>query len=98
MKRGGAAGADIGANRDTVQRPGIVVGKAGAAERMNQPAGVDMEYRGNHVRRDLLDAPAKLIGDIRNREFIGQRAHDQLLQRAQLLGLGDIGQERADGT
>ena len=60
---------------------------------MNQSAGVDVEQRGNDIGRDLLDTPAKLVGDIRNRDFIGQRAHDQLLQRPQLLGLGDIGQQ-----
>ncbi|OIQ65295.1 hypothetical protein GALL_531480 [mine drainage metagenome] len=54
-----------------------------------------MQQRGHDIRRDLLNTPAKLIGDIRNRDFIGQCVHDQLLQRAQLPGLGDIGQEGA---
>ena len=62
---------------------------------MNQPAGIDVKQRGNDIRRDLLDTPAKPVGDIRNRNFIGQRVHDQLLQRAQLPGLGDVGQNRA---
>jgi hypothetical protein len=48
---------------------------------MNQSAGVDVEQRGDHVGRDLLDPPAKPVGDVGDRDFIGQRVHDQLLQR-----------------
>ena len=63
---------------------------------MNQSAGIDVKQRGNDIGRDLLDAAAKPVGDIGDRDFVGQRAHDQLLQRAQLLGLGDVGQQRED--
>ncbi len=81
VKCRGPAGADVRTDRNAVQRPGIVLGKAGAAQRMNQSGGVDVENRGNDIGRDLLDTPAKLVGDIRDRNFIGQRVHDQLLQR-----------------
>jgi hypothetical protein len=47
---------------------------------MNQATGVDVQQRGNHVRCDLLDAPAKPVGNFGQGDFIGQRAHDQLLQ------------------
>src|SRR5260370_32581853 len=60
---------------------------------MNQAAGVDVEQRGDDVGRDLLDAAAKPVGDIGQGDFIGQCVHDQLLQRPQLPGLGDIGQQ-----
>src|SRR5579863_6340532 len=63
---------------------------------MNKALGVDMEQRGNDVRRDLLDSSAKLIGDFRNRNFVGKRRHDQLLQRPQLPAFGDVGQQRDD--
>ena len=93
VERRGSAGTDIRTDRNAVQRPRIVFGKAGAAERMNQSAGVDIEQRGHHVRCDLLDAPAQLVGYLANRDFVGQRAHDELLQRPQLLAFGDVGQQ-----
>src|SRR5664279_1755070 len=76
----GPAGAYVGSDRHAIQRPVIVLGKAWATQRMNQPTIVDMKKRGYDVRRDLLDPPAKPVGDVGNLDFIGQRRHDQLLQ------------------
>ena len=39
----GSARADVRSDRDAVKRAGIVLGEAGAAERMNQPVGVNVQ-------------------------------------------------------
>ncbi|MEY9794977.1 hypothetical protein ABH984_002992 [Bradyrhizobium ottawaense] len=90
IEGGGAAGADVGADGHAVQREGIIIGQARAAERMDQARGIDMEQRTDDVGRDLLDATAQPVGDLADRHLVGERAHDELLQRAQLLGFGDV--------
>ena len=52
-----------------------------------------MQHRSDDIRCDGFDAPAKLVGNLGDRQFVGQRAHDQLLQRPQLLVLADIAQQ-----
>ena len=96
VEGGGAAGADIGADRDAVQRAGIILGQARAAERMNQSGGIDMEQRADDVGRDLFDTAAQPVGDLGDRHLVGERAHDELLQRAQLPGFGDVLEQRED--
>ena len=60
---------------------------------MNQPVEIDVQHRRDDIGRNDFDAPAKLVGNLGDRQFVGQRPHDQLLQRPQLLVLGDIGQQ-----
>lgn len=38
--------------------------------------------------------PTNLVGDLADRHLVGERAHDELLERAQLLGLGDVLEQR----
>jgi hypothetical protein len=54
-----------------------------------------MQDRADHVGGELLDLAAELVGDGGDRHVGGQRRHDQLLQRAQLLVLPDVA-EQAD--
>jgi hypothetical protein len=61
---------------------------------MEYSVGVNVQQRGDDIGRDFLDPPAKLVGDLRDRNFVSQRAHDQLLQRTQLFGLADVSQQR----
>ncbi|MET4042554.1 hypothetical protein ABIC03_004262 [Bradyrhizobium sp. RT6a] len=63
---------------------------------MDQARGVDVKQRTDHVRRDLLDTAAQPVCDLADRNLVGERAHDELLQRAQLLGLGDVLEQRED--
>ncbi len=52
-----------------------------------------MQHRSDDIRCNGFDAPAKPVGNLGDREFVGQRAHDQLLQRPQLLVFADIAQQ-----
>ena len=64
---------------------------------MNQSGGIDMEQRrADDVGRDLLDTAAQPVGDLGDRHLVGERAHDELLQRAQLPGFGDVLEQRED--
>ena len=90
------ARADVGTNGDAFKRAGVVVRQAGSTQRVHQPVGIDMQHRSDDIRRNGFDAPAKLVGNLGDREFVGQRAHDQLLQRPQLLVFADIGQQGED--
>ena len=90
------ARADVRTDGDAFERAGVFVGQAGSAQRVHQPVGIDVQHRSDDIGRDDFDAPAKLVGNLGERKFVGQRAHDQLLQRPQLLGFADIGQQRED--
>ena len=52
-----------------------------------------MQHRGNDIGRNGFDPPAQLVGNLGDRKLVGQRAHDQLLQRPQLLVFADIAQQ-----
>ncbi len=80
-----SARADVGTDGDAFERAGIVVGQAGSTQRVQQPVGIDVQHRSDDIRRNDFDAPAKPVGNLGERKFVGQRAHDQLLQRPQLL-------------
>ena len=90
------ARADVGTNRDAFKRAGVVVGQAGSTQRVHQPVGIDVQHRSDDIGCDGFDAPAQLVGDLGQWKFVGQRPHDQLLQRPQLLVFGGIGQQGED--
>ena len=87
------ARADVRTDGDAFKRAGVVVGQAGATQPVQQAVEIDMQHRSDDIRSNGFDAPAKLVGNLGDREFVGQRAHDQLLQRPQLLVLADIAQQ-----
>lgn len=96
VEGGGAAGADTGPDGDTIECAGIVLGQARAAEGMDQSGGIDVKQRADDIGSDLLDAAAQPVGDLGDRHLVGERAHVELLERAQLLGLGDVFEQRED--
>ncbi len=63
---------------------------------MDQAGGIDMKQRADDIGRDLLDAAAQPVGDVGDGDLVGERAHDELLERAQLPGLGDVIEQRED--
>ena len=93
MIRRRPATADIRTDGDAFERAGVVVRQAGSAQRVHQPVGIDVQHRGNDIGRNGFDPPAQLVGNFGERKLVGQRAHDQLLQRPQLLVFADIAQQ-----
>jgi hypothetical protein len=68
------ARADVRTDGDALERAGVIVRQAGSAERVYQPVGIDMQHRGDDIGRNGFDAPAKLVGNLGDRKFVGQRA------------------------
>ena len=84
------ARADVRTDGDAFKRAAVVVRQAGSTQRVHQPVGIDVQHRSDDIGCDGFDAPAKLVGNLGQRKLVGQRAHDQLLQRPQLLVFADI--------
>ena len=94
--RRGATRADLRADRHAVERARVIIGQARAAERVQQPLGVDVQDGGDHIRRDLLDETAHPVGDVGDRNLVRECAERQLLQHTQLPGFRDVGQQCED--
>ena len=93
-KGGRAAGADIRADRQTVEQLHITVRQAGCGQRADTAFLVDAYHRGDHVRCNAFDLQADALGHFADRQPAGHGFQDAVLQQLQLLGFRNIGQYR----